>query len=283
METSVTLTQPNQLSATISNTPATSECLDPDGSASVVVSGGTAPYSYEWQDINEQIVSTEASVRGLVGGTYDVVVEDANGCILEGSTTVNTTTLAPIANAGADFINCGLDPLNLNGSIGGGSANVIWTTTGDGVFSDPTVLSPIYTPGVIDTTVGLVTLTLTTEETSICPSTSDNLTLTFTDPALCDDICVDTLMLSAAFLANDPHKQSFSASEVIISNGVITLANRENLIFDAPEVYLDPGFEVESGAILSVFNEGCVPLSSIAPEQRNQILKLLQNNKPRKD
>jgi hypothetical protein len=54
-----------------------------DGSATVVVSGGTMPYSYLWNT-----GSTDQTVAGLVSGSYSVVVRDANGCELTSNTIV---------------------------------------------------------------------------------------------------------------------------------------------------------------------------------------------------
>lgn len=48
-----------------------------NGSASVIASGGTAPYSYEWNDANNQ---TSRTAINLAAGTYTVTVTDANGC-----------------------------------------------------------------------------------------------------------------------------------------------------------------------------------------------------------
>lgn len=47
-----------------------------NGIASVTVTSGTAPYIYSWTPS----VSTAASVTGLCSGSYDCVVQDANGC-----------------------------------------------------------------------------------------------------------------------------------------------------------------------------------------------------------
>ncbi|MEZ5172008.1 MAG: SprB repeat-containing protein [Bacteroidia bacterium] len=46
-----------------------------NGSLSAVVSGGTAPYSYQWSN-----GSTNSSISGLSAGTYQLTVTDANGC-----------------------------------------------------------------------------------------------------------------------------------------------------------------------------------------------------------
>jgi hypothetical protein len=48
-----------------------------DGSISTTVSGGTAPYTYEW---NDPLGSTTANLSQLSGGNYAVTVTDANQC-----------------------------------------------------------------------------------------------------------------------------------------------------------------------------------------------------------
>lgn len=64
---------PNGLSAT--TTHADEFCLQANGSASVTVFGGVAPYSYQWSN-----GATTQSITGLSYGSYQVTVTDANGC-----------------------------------------------------------------------------------------------------------------------------------------------------------------------------------------------------------
>jgi hypothetical protein len=52
-----------------------SVCGAEDGSASVIPSGGTAPYEILWSNSE-----TTASINGLTAGEYSVTVTDANGC-----------------------------------------------------------------------------------------------------------------------------------------------------------------------------------------------------------
>ncbi|MBW8051017.1 MAG: T9SS type A sorting domain-containing protein [Cytophagales bacterium] len=59
------------------------------GTAKVVVSGGTPPYTYLWNTTPPQ---TADSIGGLAPGTYTVTVTDANGCLLIDSVTVNPPT-----------------------------------------------------------------------------------------------------------------------------------------------------------------------------------------------
>lgn len=56
------------------------------GNASVTVTGGTAPYSYQWNDPNTQ---TSDVATGLTNGTYTVLVTDANGCTEMATVSIN--------------------------------------------------------------------------------------------------------------------------------------------------------------------------------------------------
>ncbi len=61
-----------QLSGTSS-----AEYVNCDGSASVLASGGSNPYSYLWDDILQQNTSTAIN---LCAGAYVVIVTDSAGC-----------------------------------------------------------------------------------------------------------------------------------------------------------------------------------------------------------
>ena len=56
-----------------------------DGTATAGPSGGVAPYTYLW---NNTALSTSAAISNLCPGTYDVIVTDANGCTINGSSTI---------------------------------------------------------------------------------------------------------------------------------------------------------------------------------------------------
>ncbi|MFK7981892.1 MAG: PKD domain-containing protein, partial [Saprospiraceae bacterium] len=64
-------------------------CGSTNGIATVTVNGGTAPYTYAWNDNNNQTTQTATN---LAGGTYQIVVTDANGCQNNAAVTINTTT-----------------------------------------------------------------------------------------------------------------------------------------------------------------------------------------------
>ncbi|MBN2485253.1 MAG: T9SS type A sorting domain-containing protein [Bacteroidales bacterium] len=70
-----------------------------DGSLEAIVSGGTMPYSYLWDDSGAQTAQT---ATGLTAGTYSVEVEDANGCLAFSTTGV--TQPQPLAFVTIDTI-----------------------------------------------------------------------------------------------------------------------------------------------------------------------------------
>jgi subtilisin-like proprotein convertase family protein len=88
---SIDITEPaNELSVTISadNT----SCGQANGQATVMVTGGTMPYTYLWSND-----STDVVIANLQAGDYEVTVTDANGC-----TTTASATIAPSSGITSD-------------------------------------------------------------------------------------------------------------------------------------------------------------------------------------
>lgn len=85
---SITITDDNSEQVVLSSIPVAASSLtvlidaqdalcnaSDDGSIATTVSGGTAPYTYNWSN-----GETTSSISGLMPGTFDVTVTDANGC-----------------------------------------------------------------------------------------------------------------------------------------------------------------------------------------------------------
>ena len=75
---SVIIAEPTALNAVISASTDVTCFGYSDGNATVLASGGTAPYTYAWNDAAAQ--TTAATTSTLLPGTYTVTVTDANGC-----------------------------------------------------------------------------------------------------------------------------------------------------------------------------------------------------------
>ena len=131
---SVIITQPPEVLSTCSSLP--DSCGIGIGSAAVVASGGTGPYSYIWSPTGQ----TTATASGLMSGPYNVTITDANGCIATNSVVVASTGYL-IANAGTDQSYCIGGSSNLNAS---GGIIYQWSpTTG---LSDPNIANPVANP-----------------------------------------------------------------------------------------------------------------------------------------
>ena len=72
----------SNLSASASATD--SQCGSNDGTATVTVNGGNAPFTYNWSN-----GAGSASISSLTPGIYSVTITDASGCVTNASTTVN--------------------------------------------------------------------------------------------------------------------------------------------------------------------------------------------------
>ncbi|PCH98463.1 MAG: hypothetical protein COB85_01485 [Bacteroidetes bacterium] len=175
-----TITQPVALVPTICNlqdVTCNSAC---DGSATACPSGGTAPFTYLWDDVGTQ---TTAMATGLCAGTYRVDVTDAQGCIttdsnvviaepialvatITGTTDANCDTLAPIGTASSEA------------SGGVGTHQFVWNTTPAQTDSVATgLLAGTYTVTVTDATGCTSTATASVGDTSTMSALITDLVL----------------------------------------------------------------------------------------------------------
>jgi hypothetical protein len=102
---------------------------------------------------------------------------------------------------------------------------ISWSTTGNGVFSNPGILNPVYTPGTADIQNGYVTLKLLCSKTGYCEA-SDDLTLT---------------ILRQQQIAMQPGWQGFSSFIDLNGQGfddvLAPIADRVIYAQNGPEVY----------------------------------------------
>ena len=82
----INITEPSAITSTISSTPDTNNTGV--GTATIIVSGGVAPYSYSWSPFG----GSNASASGLTTGAYTVTVTDNNGCTYQNNVTVGNIT-----------------------------------------------------------------------------------------------------------------------------------------------------------------------------------------------
>lgn len=93
MMDSIQIGQPPQLTTTATFTPVICH-NENNGTATVMPTGGTYPYVYQW---NTNPVQTDSMAINLTAGTYFVTVTDANNCVTETSVTVTQPNPIDIA------------------------------------------------------------------------------------------------------------------------------------------------------------------------------------------
>ncbi|MFN5679389.1 MAG: gliding motility-associated C-terminal domain-containing protein [Flavobacteriia bacterium] len=111
---STTLTDPTQL--TISSVTTPTPCGLQEGSMSIQVSGGTAPYTYAWTPA----ASNTNALSNLGSGIYTVVVTDANACQATISDTVQISN-GPQLNESISASSCMSNTGSISVAIVGGT------------------------------------------------------------------------------------------------------------------------------------------------------------------
>jgi len=133
----VNVTEPSLLSLNMSQIP--SNCGMPNGSATVTPLGGTPGYTYSWSTS-----ATTSTINGLINGSYNVTVTDANGCTQIGLINVALIPSAITTTAIASDVTCfGL----CNGSINlsapsGGTAPYTYLWSNGQITQNATGLCP---------------------------------------------------------------------------------------------------------------------------------------------
>ncbi|MGE3653699.1 MAG: PKD domain-containing protein [Flavobacteriales bacterium] len=139
----------NQPAATISATQSQTEvtCFGgSDGSAAVVVSGGSPPYSYSWSPSG----GSGSSASGLTAGNYTVTISDTGNCTLPKSFVI-TQPAELVANPTFTSSTCGLSNGTINANVGGGTPGYVYSwSTGDTTANISNVMAGTYSVIVTD-------------------------------------------------------------------------------------------------------------------------------------
>ncbi len=164
----VSVGQPQALALVASATNASCNGAS-DGTASVLVSGGTAPYTYAW---NTTPVQSSANATGLTAGTYTVTVTDAKGCVQTTSVPVAQPAVlaAPVANNPAAICVGGTVPqLTATGT------NIQWY--GDAALTTLLGTGNSFTPSISNAIAGN-TIFYATQTSGACQSPATAVTVT---------------------------------------------------------------------------------------------------------
>ncbi|MBX2970593.1 MAG: T9SS type A sorting domain-containing protein [Cyclobacteriaceae bacterium] len=150
-----------------------------------LVAGSTYAWTVVGGSIDSGAGTNEISVTWTSAGTGSVSLVEtitATGCNTAAAALLVTVSPNPIVNAGSDQEICEGSAFNFNTqstpATASSFASLLWTTTGTGVLSNATTLTPGYTPGAGET--GPVTFTLTAEGIGTCTDVADQMILNIT-------------------------------------------------------------------------------------------------------
>ncbi|WP_226065731.1 T9SS type A sorting domain-containing protein [Kaistella polysaccharea] len=155
----ITIGQPDQLEAKISKqTPI--DCYGGKSDVTVTPSGGTLPYKYLWNDVD----NSETASVSLGAGSYSVVITDKNGC----SITMNVIITQPdqlTAEISKDPIKCygGTSEVTVTASGGTPEYNYLWNDAANSTTASVNLGIGSYS--VVITDANLCTVTKTVEIT----------------------------------------------------------------------------------------------------------------------
>jgi hypothetical protein len=158
----ITITQPSTIIATVTKTDVS--CNNgTNGSATVAVSGGTAPYTYNWTPSG----GSTATASGLAAGAYTVTVTDFNGCITTPTVTITQPALLTAAVVSTTI------------ACNGGSTASATVTASGGTPSYSYLWSPIGGTSSIANGLSAGTYTVTVTDSKNCVATNS---ITISEP-----------------------------------------------------------------------------------------------------
>ncbi len=149
----------------ISSTTVNSTCGNNNGSIDITVSGGTAPYAFDW---NSGAFTSE-DLTNIPSGIYTVIVTDLNNCTINSIITLNNTA-GPILSA-------------INSNTTCGSANGIIDLTVIGGTSPYTFdwnSGTYFTEDISNLTIGTYTVVVT--DSNLCEATITEIIIDVAGP-----------------------------------------------------------------------------------------------------
>jgi len=118
------------------------------------------------------------SPADIAAGSVTLTLIASNPPCADHTDTQSLTIIqAPLVNAGPDATICHSCSHTVSGAVVNNAISYLWSTTGTGLLTDATTLTPTYQPGAGDISNGSVTLILTAESASGCGSFSDEMVI----------------------------------------------------------------------------------------------------------
>ena len=187
-----------------------------------IVSGGNSENPIYEPAADSELVRLRVTATGL------------NPCTtsLSQDLEITVTQLPEIVTFATDAESCDSAPYAIAGvTTNGNEANVIWSTTGTGAFSNLNIQNPTYTPTAADVAAGFVDLTMVAVADSPCLAAENvpqTFRLTLTEGATVYAGADDTLCVDSDYVITDATETN-TASLIWTSNGTGTWQAQNSL------------------------------------------------------
>ena len=102
------------------------DCGYGQGSINIIVSGGTIPYTYLWSN-----GAVTKNISGLVTGSYTCIITDVNGCTLESTSDISSTSaiLLDYIFITDEICSDGMGSVDISVSGGSGDYSYLWNNS----------------------------------------------------------------------------------------------------------------------------------------------------------
>jgi gliding motility-associated-like protein len=205
----------------------------------------------------------QLSPSDIAVGTVSIKLTSTNNgnCNSVNDSLIINVTPSPIVDAGTNDTICYSNIFHpVNGSISGGASTGIWSTIGNGVFTNSTNLSTIYTIGQADTLAGYVKLILTSTGGNCSPETDTVLVVIAKSPIVssgADNSVCDNQLIQ---LTGSVNGLTTSGAWTSLGTGYFTPEDSILNTFYQPSL-----LDISNGSVTlvlsSTFNKGCAGVS----------------------
>ncbi|MFN8298182.1 MAG: gliding motility-associated C-terminal domain-containing protein [Chitinophagales bacterium] len=142
---SYTITEPAAITSSIVTTDVTCAGAN-NGAADLTVNGGTAPYTFSWSNFK-----VSEDLTGIAGGTYYVIITDANGCTHRDSAVINEPTPLVLSTVVTNISCNGNNTGAVDLTVSGGTLNYSFAWSNGATTEDLSGLAQgVYTVTVTD-------------------------------------------------------------------------------------------------------------------------------------
>jgi len=215
----------------------------------------------------------------IIAGTVTLTLTASavSPCTIAGS--ANKTLVIqkpPTANAGADATILDSQSLSISASAGNYSG-LLWQTTGDGSFSNLTILNPVYYPGPTDIQNSTVLLTLSALSNAPCTAAAtDALTLTIMRQQFIQ-LTSGWTSLSSFVLPSDP---AFDQVLAPVSNNLIIAKNFLQLYWPEYGINTIGNFNPTNGYLVKMSSASVLPITGFKSQNKTAQLSIGWNILP---